>query len=83
MSCAVRFAVVLALAGIPLAQAQVHVCTDANGRKVYSDESCGKDAKIVDTRSGMGRATIYPGTTMSVEHYDIRSCRAAQHEGWR
>ena len=72
MSLNVRFALLGILAGIPAAQAQVHMCTDANGRKVYSDEPCGKDSKIIDARPGMGGPSINPGTSLRIEHYEIR-----------
>lgn len=72
------------------AHAQMHMCKDAQGRKVYSDQPCGKDDTIVNVNPG-GGPTVMPGTSMKVEYYDIRGTtwealmnelRAKGPEGW-
>ncbi len=54
------------------AHAQMHLCKDANGRKVYSDAPCGADDAIVDIRPSTGGPTVTPNTSIKVEYYDIR-----------
>ncbi|HLX23089.1 MAG TPA: DUF922 domain-containing protein [Usitatibacter sp.] len=54
------------------AQAQVHMCKDANGRKVYSDAPCGADDKVVDIKSPTGGPQIKPNANLEIVHYDIR-----------
>jgi predicted secreted Zn-dependent protease len=70
-----RPAVLLAIAACSLstaAPAQMHMCKDAQGRKVFSDVPCGPDAKLVTPTPAMGGPSIYPNANIQVEHYDIR-----------
>ena len=52
--------------------AQMHMCKDAQGRKVFSDQPCGNDDRIVDVNPAMGGPSINPSSSIRVEHYDIR-----------
>jgi predicted secreted Zn-dependent protease len=52
--------------------AQVHVCKDAQGRKIYSDAPCGTDDTIVDIKSPTGGPKINPNESVNIERYDIR-----------
>jgi len=72
---ALRLAFLLSIAAGMIstaAFAQMHMCKDAQGRKVYSDVPCGPDAKRVNPTPAMGGPSIYPNANIQVEHYDIR-----------
>ena len=65
--------VFIALLAAPvLACAQMHMCKDAQGRKVYSDQPCGSDDTIVNVNPASGGTGINPGANVRTEHYDIR-----------
>ena len=64
------FLVAALLASTP-AVAQVHMCTDANGRKVFSDNPCGENSKLIDVRPSSGGAGINPSTSMQTVYYDV------------
>ena len=64
------FAALALAAGV--AHAQMHMCKDAQGRKVFSDQPCGNDDRIVDVNPAMGGPSINPSSSIRVEHYDIR-----------
>jgi predicted secreted Zn-dependent protease len=72
----------LALAACVPAFAQVQVCKDAQGHKVFSDMPCGPDAKLLDVKSASGSLAINPNVRIKVEYYDIRgtSWDALRHE---
>ena len=59
------------LAASIAAHAQMHMCKDAQGRKVFSDQPCGADDTIVNV-SPPGGPSINPSHTITVEHYEIR-----------
>jgi predicted secreted Zn-dependent protease len=62
----------MSLALLPVsALSQIHMCKGADGRTVYSDVSCGPDAKIVEVKPS-GGGGVNPIATMQVEYYDIR-----------
>jgi len=54
-----------------LAAADVHVCRDANGRKVFSDSPCGPDAKVLKVAPATGGPFVHPQETTQVEYYDV------------
>jgi predicted secreted Zn-dependent protease len=54
------------------AQAQMHLCKDSQGRKVYSDVPCGPDATIVNVSPASGGTSITPGASTKIEYYDVR-----------
>ena len=62
---------VVALAAC-IANAQMHMCKDAQGRKVFSDQPCGGDDTIVNVNPAMGGPSINPSSSIRVEHYEIR-----------
>lgn len=64
-------AFVLCAAAAP-AVAQMHLCTDANGRKTFSDVPCGPNAKPITVSPSSGGGSINPSLAISTEHYDIR-----------
>jgi predicted secreted Zn-dependent protease len=70
------FAVLCLAAGV--AHAQMHMCKDAQGRKVFSDQPCGNDDKIVDVNPASGGTSINPSSSIRVEHYDIRGTTWAE-----
>lgn len=53
-------------------RAQVHMCKDAQGRRVFSDVPCGPDATLVNVSPSSGGPVINPSTHVEVEHYDVR-----------
>ncbi len=58
---------------VPMAAlSQIHMCKGADGRKVYSDVSCGPDATVVEVKPSGGGSSVNPIATMQVEYYDIR-----------
>jgi predicted secreted Zn-dependent protease len=63
---------VAAFAPLLSAYAQVHMCKDAQGRKVYSDVPCGPDATVVKLVSSGTSLTINPSAEVKTEYYDIR-----------
>jgi predicted secreted Zn-dependent protease len=64
-------ALALSIAALPAA-AQVHMCKDAGGRKVFSDVPCGDDAKVIDVRPSGGNTAVNPAATYANDYYDIR-----------
>ena len=68
----IRLAVAAALLAAGPAAAQMHMCKDASGRKVFSDQPCGDDAKVIDVRPAAGGPTITPSTSIKYEHFDVR-----------
>jgi len=54
------------------AHAQMHMCKDAQGRKVFSDQPCGADDTIVTVNPAAGGPSINPSHSLRVEHYEIR-----------
>jgi len=66
------FLACLLVAGSLCAQAQIQMCKDAQGRKVFSDLPCGPDATIVSVAPASGSTTINPDARMQVEYYDVR-----------
>src|SRR5512138_2650488 len=54
------------------AHAQMHLCTDANGRKTFSDVPCGPNAKQITVAPSSGGGSINPALAISTEHYEIR-----------
>lgn len=62
----------LLLAGSVTAHAQIQMCKDAHGRKVFSDLPCGADATPVSVSPASGSLAIHPDARMKVEYYDIR-----------
>lgn len=53
--------IIAALLAASAAQAQIFQCV-VDGRKVFSDQPCGKDSKAVDVRPAAGRARLAPAT---------------------
>jgi predicted secreted Zn-dependent protease len=60
------------------AHAQVHMCRQPDGRKIYSDLPCGPDERIVDVRPASGGATAYAETSQTIHYFDIRGATAAE-----
>ena len=56
----------------PAAVAQMHLCTDANGRKTFSDVPCGPNSKQITVAPSSGGGSINPSLAVSTEHYEIR-----------
>jgi len=52
--------------------AQIHMCEGPDGRKVFSDVTCGPNAKAVEVKPAAGGSSVYPDATMSNDYYDIR-----------
>ncbi len=69
--CLRTFACLL-LAGAATAHAQIHMCKDARGHKVFSDVSCGPDAALVSVAPASGQLAINPDVRVKVDYYDIR-----------
>jgi predicted secreted Zn-dependent protease len=66
-------AAVLILGMLPAAAiGQIHMCEGPDGRKVFSDVTCGPNAKAVEVRPAAGGSSVYPDATMSNDYYDIR-----------
>lgn len=61
----------LALAASLAAHAQMHMCKDAQGRKVFSDQPCGDGDTIVNVNPP-GGPSITAAQDLRVEHYEIR-----------
>ena len=61
-----------------LAEAQVHMCTDANGHKVFSDHPCGENSKLIDVRPSTGSTGINPSTSMQTAYYDVAGLTLAE-----
>jgi hypothetical protein len=49
---------ILALLLAPAAMADVYTCQDDQGHKVFSQQPCGKDAKVVTTQGVSGSITV-------------------------
>lgn len=62
-------ALALAAAG---AHGQMHMCKDAQGRKVFSDTPCGSDDTIVTVNPAVGGPSINPSSSLKVDHYEVR-----------
>ena len=58
-----------------LAAADVHVCRDANGRKVFSDSPCGPDAKVLKVAPATGGPFVHPQETTQVDYYDVSGAK--------
>ena len=58
--------------GAGIAHAQMHMCKDALGHKVFSDQPCGGDDRIVDVNPATGGPSINPSSSIRVERYEIR-----------
>ena len=69
---------VIGILGPAPATAQVHMCTDANGRKVFSDNPCGENSKLIDVRPSTGGAGINPSTSMQTVYYDVSGLTLAE-----
>jgi len=54
------------------APAQMHMCKDAQGRKVFSDTPCGADDTVVSVNPAMGGPSINPSASLRVDHYEVR-----------
>lgn len=55
-----------------LAAAQMHLCTDATGRKTFSDVPCGPDAQRISVSPAAGGGSINPALAVTTVHYEIR-----------
>ena len=67
-----RFALAASLLAAAFASsAQVHMCKDANGRKIFSDSPCGEKSEIVDVRPATGSTAINPSTSMQYKYYEV------------
>jgi predicted secreted Zn-dependent protease len=56
---------------------QIHMCEGPDGRKVFSDVTCGPNAKAVEVKPATGGSSIYPDATSSNDYYDIRGTTVA------
>jgi len=57
---------------------EVHECRDANGRRVYSDEKCGPDAKTLDVTPAVVQPFVHPQESTHVEYYDVTGASFAE-----
>lgn len=70
---AMKSLVPVLLAALPAAAfAQMHLCTDATGRKTYSDLPCGPNAQRISVSPAAGGSSINPALAVTTEHYEIR-----------
>jgi predicted secreted Zn-dependent protease len=61
-----------------LAVAQIHECRDANGRRVFSDVTCGPDAKAVQVKPAVVQPFVHPQESKRVEYYDVTGTTFAE-----
>lgn len=67
-----RLLALVACVAVVTAHAQMHMCKDAQGRKVFSDQPCGGDDTIVNVNPAAGGTAINPSTSLHVDHYEVR-----------
>ncbi len=56
---------------------QIHMCEGPDGRKVFSDVTCGPNAKAIEVKPATGGASVYPDASTANDYYDIRGTTIA------